>query len=240
MPSDGSDRLSISVVGPSRNQSRSGSPCINVLAQGGWYVMPEEKDLPSAYYRALEAGMGIVVPVRDHDGLLVISHGPASDQSASFDEFLAERPIWPGNTPVIALQVCSNGLSPLLHRSLLKASGLAPYLYGMTVTDIPGYLDGQIPLYVRQSEHETQPPFYEFAEGVWLDSFERDWFDERLIMQHLRAGKLVTVVSPETNGREHEPMWETIAKLQEKLGELAASLQLCTTRPHEALEYFSR
>lgn len=239
MPSDSSDRLSISVVGPPRKDSRSGSPCINVLALGGWYVMPEEKDLASAYYRALEAGMGVVVPVRDHDGQLVISHGPASDQSISFDEFLAERPIWPGNAPVIAIAVCATGLSPMLHSSLLKADGLTPFLFGMSVSDMAAYLDGQLPVYVRQSEHEPQPPFYEFAEGVWLDSFERDWFDERLIIRHLRAGKFVSIVSPEINGREHEPMWEVIAKLQMALGELATSLQLCTDRPLDAREYFT-
>jgi hypothetical protein len=201
--------------------------------------MSEEKDLASAYYRALEAGMGIVVPVRDHDGHLVISHGPASDQSASFDEFLAERPIWPGKSPVVAIQVCANGLSPLLHRSLLKVTELTTILFGMSVTDMTTYLDGQLPIYVRQSEHEPQPSFYEFAEGVWLDSFERDWFDERHVIQHLRAGKLVTVVSPEINGREHEPMWRMMAKLQETLGELATSLQLCTDRPQEAREFFT-
>ncbi len=201
--------------------------------------MPEEKDLPSAYYRALEAGMGIVVPVRDHDGRLVISYGPASNDSVSLDEFIAERPVWPGNAPVIAVQVCTNGLSPLLHRSLLKADGIGTYLFGMSVPDIPSYLDGQIPIYVRQSEHEPQPSFYEFAEGVWLDSFERDWFDERLIIKHLRAGKFVSVVSPEINGREHEPMWDMIGKLQEKLGELATSLQLCTDHPREAREFFA-
>lgn len=239
MSPDSGDRISMSVVGPSRKEPRTGSPCINILAQGGWYVMPEEKDLASAYYRALEAGMGIVVPVRDHDGHLVISHGPASDQSAPFDELIAERAIWPGNAPVIAIQICANGLSPMMHRSLLKANGITPFLFGMSVPDIPTYLDGQIPIYVRQSEHEPQPPYYEFAEGVWLDSCERDWFDERLIIQHLRAGKLVSVVSPEINGREHEPMWEMVANLQEKLGELATSVQLCTTRPQEARAYFS-
>ncbi len=233
------DRISISVVGPSRTQTRTGSPCINIIAHGGWYVMPEEKDLASAYYRALEAGMGTVVPVRDHDGRLVISHGPASDDSPSFDEFLAERAIWPGNTPVLAVRICADGLSELLHRSLLKVDGVAPYLFGMSVPDIPSYLDGQIPIYVRQSEHEPQPPFYEFAEGVWLDSFERDWFDERLIIQHLRAGKFVSIVSPELNGREHEPMWEMIGKLEQKLGELASSLQLCTDKPQEAREFFT-
>ena len=236
---EGSDRISISVAGPLQNQKRLGAQRITILAQGGWSVMPGEKDLASAYYRALEAGMGIVVPVRDHDGQLVISHGPASDGSLSFDEFLAERPIWPGNVPVMAIQVCSDGLSPLLHRSLSEADGMAPYLFGISVTDLPPYLDGQIPIYVRQSEHEPQPPFYEFAEGIWLDSFERDWFDERLIIQHLRAGKLVTVVSPEINGREQEPMWDMIARLQVKLGDLVTSLQLCTDNPQAARDYFT-
>jgi hypothetical protein len=211
---------------------------MNIIARGGWYVMPEEKDLPSAYYRALEAGMGIVVPVRDHDGHLVIAHGPATDDAVAFDDFLAERPVWPGNPPIVAIRVCAEGLSRLLHRSLLKLEGVVPYLVGISVPDMPAYMEGQIPIFVRQSDHEPQPPFYEFAEGVWLDSFERDWFDERLIIQHLRAGKLVTIVSPEIHGREHGPLWEMIEKLQGKLGELGTSLQLCTERPQDARSVF--
>lgn len=228
-----SDRVSISVVGPAV-EKQPGQTRMNIIARGGWYVMPEEKDLPSAYYRALEAGMGIVVPVRDHDGQLVIAHGPASDDAVRFDDFLAERPVWPGNPPVIAIRVCAEGLARLLHRSLLKLEGVVPYLVGITVPDLPAYMEGQIPIFVRQSDHEPQPPFYEFAEGVWLESFERDWFDERLIIQHLKAGKLVTVVSPEVHGRDHEPMWEMLGQLQTRLGELATSLQLCTDLPQDA------
>lgn len=239
MTPSNSDRVSISVVGPAV-EKQSGQARMNIIARGGWYVMPEERDLPSAYYRALEAGMGIVVPVRDHDGQLVIAHGPASDDAVVFDDFLAERPFWPGNPPIVAIQVCAEGLSRLLHRSLLKLEGVVPYLVGISVTDMPAYMEGQIPIFVRQSDHEAQPPFYEFAEGVWLDSFERDWFDERLIIQHLKAGKLVTVVSPEVHGRDHEPMWAMLGQLQSKLGELASSLQVCTDIPQDARLQFGQ
>jgi hypothetical protein len=211
---------------------------MNILAHGGWSVMPEERDLPSAYYRALEAGMGIVVPVRDHDGRLVISCGPASDEASSFEEFLDERPVWPGRPPVVAIRVCADGLARLLTRALLHTEGIVPCLFGMSVTDMPAYMDGNIPIFVRQSEHEPQPPFYEFAEGVWLDSFERDWFDERLIMNHLRAGKLVTVVSPELHDRSQEDLWGRLKKLQDTLGDHAARLQLCTNQPQSARAFF--
>lgn len=117
---------------------------------------------------------------------------------------------------------------------------MTPYLFGISVPDMPAYMEGQIPIFVRQSDHEPQPPFYEFAEGVWLDSFERDWFDERLIIQHLKAGKLVTVVSPEVHGRDHEPMWEMLGQLQTKLGEWATSLQLCTDIPQDARARFGQ
>lgn len=211
---------------------------MNILAHGGWHVMPEEKDLPSAYYRALEAGMGIVVPVRDHNGKLAISCGPATDESPLFDEFLAERAIWPGQPPVMAIRVCADGLARLLHRALIKTEGLVPYLFGMSVTDMPAYMDGQIPIFVRQSEHEPRPPFYEFAEGVWLDSFERDWFDERLVLGHLHAGKLVAIVSPELHDRPNHDMWDRLKRLQGELGEFATRLQLCTANPQTARDFF--
>jgi hypothetical protein len=236
-PND-SDRLSISIVGPSRGHARDASGCMSILAHGGWHVMPEERDLPSAYYRALEAGMGIVVPVRDHDGRLVIACGPASDDSPTLDEFLAERPIWPGQPSVMAIRVCADGLSRLLHRALLKTEGIVPYLFGMSVTDMPDYMDGQIPIFVRQSEHERQPAFYEFAEGVWLDAFERDWYDARLVLQHLRAGKHVAVVSPELHDRSHMGLWKRLRTLHDELGDLSSRLQLCTARPQDARAFF--
>lgn len=234
MPAPRGDRVSITLAGPAVERQNTDCKRMNIIARGGWHVMPQERDFPSAYYRALESGMGIVVPVRDHDGQLVIAHGPASDESVRFEDFLAERPVWPGDPPILAIHVCAEGLSRLIHRCLLNIDGVAPCLFGMPVSDMPSYLDGHIPLFVRQSEHEPQPAFYEFAEGVWLDSFERDWFDERLIIQHLKAAKIVTVVSPEIHGRPHEPMWSMLSALQNNLGELSPLLQLCTDKPQEA------
>lgn len=238
MPHSPDDRVSISIVSPHPGHAESHPRGVGILACGGWFVMPGERDLPSAYYRALEAGMGIVVPVRDHSGRLVISAGPASDTSPRFDDFIAERPVWPGHPPIMAVRICADGLARMVHRSLANLDGIVPYIFGMSVADTAGYLDGQIPLFVRQSEHEPQPAFYELAEGIWLDSFERDWFDERLIIQHLRAGKLVCVVSPDLHGRPHANLWTVLKSLQGKLEELSCRLQLCTHLPAEARAFF--
>lgn len=238
MSPSNTDRITLSVVSPSPELSRPEPICLGILARGGWYVMPEERDMISAYHRALESGMGVVVPVRDYDGRLVISRGPASSDAPPFDEFLDDRPVWPGRPTSVAIQICADGLSKLIHRSLRQVDGIMPYVFGISITDMAEYMDGLIPIFVRQSEHEPQPSFYEFAEGVWLDSFERDWFDERLIIQHLGAGKIVTVVSPEINSREHDKMWEMLAGLQGKLGDLANSIQLCTDKPAEARSFF--
>ncbi len=200
--------------------------------------MPAERGLPTAYHRALEAGMGVVVPVRDHDGRLVISDRPADTDSLSLESFLVERPVWPGSPPFLAIRVCAEGLARMLHRCLVSIEGVQPVLVGISVPDMAEYIDGHLPIFVRQSEHEPEPAYYEYAEGVWLESFERDWFDDRLLVAHLKTGKLVTVVSPEIHGREHMPMWELLAVLQSRLGELAGSIQLCTSIPQMAREYF--
>jgi hypothetical protein len=211
---------------------------MQIVAMGGWPVGSETPNSPAALSRALETGFGISVPIRDRFESLVIASSPALDGSLPLTEFLSERPVWPGRVPFLAIQVTSEGLQPLLRQALSGVERVAPYVFGMSVPETSHYLDGTIPVFVRQSEYETTPAFYEMAEGVWLDALERDWYDERLILAHLRAGKHVAIVSDELHNRPHDEQWAMLKAAWQRVGDARTRVQLCTSLPAEARDFF--
>ncbi len=211
---------------------------MQIVAMGGWPVGTEAANSPAALTRALEAGFGISVPVRDRFESLVIASSPTLDGSLPLTEFLAERPIWPGRVPFLAIQVAAEGLHRLLGQALSGTERIAPYVFGMSVPETGHYLDGQIPVFVRQSEYEPMPAYYEVAEGIWLDALEREWYDERLILTHLRAGKHVAVVSSDLHDRPHDEQWTMLKSALRRIGDARMRVQLCTSKPDEAREFF--
>jgi len=55
---------------------------------------------------------------------------------------------------------------------LLAAYKITNYfVFDMAVPDGIIYARLNMTTYTRQSEYESVPPFYELAEGVWLDEF---------------------------------------------------------------------
>jgi glycerophosphoryl diester phosphodiesterase len=211
---------------------------VRIIAHRGLWRQPEDKNTVAALRRALEAGFGIETDLRDHDGRLVIAHDPASDTAPLFEEFLAAVGPSVRDTAMLALNVKSDGLQPLLTEALRAVDPDSVYVFDMSVPDTLGYLaNTPAPVFVRQSEHETEPVLYEAAAGVWLDAFERDWYGPELIHRHLDNGKIVAVVSPELHHRPYQMLWEMLRQFKGESG--WERLQLCTDHPDAAREFFN-
>lgn len=208
---------------------------MRIIAHRGLWMKPEDKNTISALKRALDAGFGIETDLRDRDGRLVIAHDPATDSSPLFSEFLSDVSGIVTDTAMLALNVKSDGLQPLVTEALRAVNPESAYVFDMSIPDTLGYRKTVVPIFVRQSEHEPEPILYESAAGVWLDSFERDWFGPELIRQHLDNGKIVAVVSPELHNRPYRMLWDMLKQFR---GE-SECLQLCTDHPTEAEEFFN-
>ncbi|WP_448192911.1 glycerophosphodiester phosphodiesterase family protein [Azospirillum sp. sgz301742] len=202
-----------------------------VLAHRGWWTRPEERNTLPAFERALEAGFGLELDVRDQDGRLVVSHDPPVGGTldfatllASFDRFRRPGPL--------AINIKSDGLQPALAEMLKPLAPHDYFVFDMSIPDTLGYLRAGLTVYTRQSEYEPQPALLDKAAGVWLDAFEGEWFDTALVRRHGEAGRAVALVSPELHRRPHRNAWETWRSAD------GPGVMLCTDHPGDAKDFF--
>lgn len=209
---------------------------ITILAHRGFWIEPAEKNSRTALERAFSNGFGIETDIRDHNGLLVVSHDPpVGPNLMTLDEMLIlyRRHGAPGT---LALNIKADGLQAALLDALSRHGVDNYFVFDMAVPDGILYLRHGAVSYTRQSEYERDPSFYDKASGIWLDAFEQDWIDEAAIQAHLTAGKRVALVSPELHGRPHEKVWESWKSVA--AGAAPGSLALCTDFPDKACEFF--
>jgi hypothetical protein len=135
----------------------------------------------------------------------------------------------------IALNIKADGLQSILKKKIEQSEIKNYFVFDMSVPDMVGYLNHKISFFSRQSEYEFHPLFYEQCAGIWLDAFESQWYEMKLITNHVREGKSVAIVSPELHKRDVFPLWENLKKNNIHNIE---DVILCTDMPEEALAYF--
>ena len=202
-----------------------------VLAHRGWWTRPEERNSLGAFERALHAGFGLELDVRDLNGRLVVSHDPPVGGALEFAALLAAYDRF-GRPAPLAINIKSDGLQPALAAMLAPLAPHEHFVFDMSIPDTLGYLCAGVPVYTRHSEYEPQPAFLDRAAGVWMDGFESDWADAAAIRRHTGAGRAVALVSPELHRRPHRNAWESWRPAD------GPGVMLCTDFPDEARDFF--
>ena len=133
----------------------------------------------------------------------------------------------------LALNIKSDGLQRLLVDLLAEFSVQNYFLFDMSLPDTINYYEAGLHFYTRLSEYESPPLLYDHAEGVWVDAFNSDWWDEEVLQSHLDKDKSICLVSPELHQRDHTAAWERLARMNSSLRE---ELLLCTDYPEKANE----
>ncbi len=207
---------------------------MKILSHRGYWKEEAEKNTIEAMRRSFSLGFGTETDVRDYNGDLFISHDIADENAISFQKFLEIYGEYSKDLP-LALNIKSDSLQLKLKEALARNKIENYFLFDMSIPDALGYLRNEVKnVFTRQSEYEKDPSFYEKANGVWLDSFEEDWFDNNLISAHLARGKMVCIVSPELHKRSHLESWKKYKFLSTE-----KNLFLCTDFPEEAHEFFN-
>ena len=208
---------------------------MQIIAHRGFWLNLSEKNTSVAFTRALENGFGIETDFRDLNGELVVSHDLPRDDSMSMGEFV-NLYASASNKGLMALNIKADGLQ-LLVKKMVQDSGMQNYfVFDMSVPDMRGYFAEEIPTFTRLSEYEQSPSFLDKSSGVWLDAFEGEWYDYRIIKGLLENNKQVAIVSPELHGRTHRELWGFM-----KINHLHQNplVSLCTDFPLDAKEYFN-
>jgi hypothetical protein len=211
---------------------------MKIISHRGYWKAETEKNKKIAFDRTFSIGLGTESDVRDFNGRLVISHDIANGTEITLVDLLALADSYQvADQITLALNVKSDGLSELIGEALLKyKKKLDCFVFDMSIPDMRGYLDNDIPVFTRMSEVELQPAWLEQCEGIWLDGFETEWYSNTLITDLLSIhNKRVCIVSPELHKRNHLALWERIKPLASE-----PLLMLCTDFPQLAQEFFKK
>lgn len=206
---------------------------MEIIAHRGYWETQEEKNTEVAFARAFQNGFGVETDFRDFNSKLVIAHNiPTGDEMSAEDFFRLYSKI--GNGLPLALNVKADGLQERFANLLEKYQVENYFLFDMSIPDTLGYVNKNLKIFSRHSEYEKDLPFYQYSDGVWMDCFNSDWFNEEQIISHIGAGKKVCIVSPELHKREIGEVW---SKYRVKTD---GGLSICTDLPQKAASFFNQ
>jgi len=210
---------------------------MKIISHRGYWLNASEKNTPRAFERSFGLGFGTETDIRDSLGRLVISHDMPSGNEQEFGEFLACAGCAGDNkNPLtLALNIKADGLAQLLAKQLANISQLDCFVFDMAIPDMRQYLTAGIPVFTRMSEVERHPAYLDQADGVWLDAFENEWYDNSIIENLIGLGKRVCIVSPELHARPFQNHWDQLSVWSD-----TKQVILCTDKPEEAIAYFGR
>jgi len=211
---------------------------MQILSHRGCWKSIDEKNTITAFERSFSLGFGTETDLRDRNGVLVVSHDIPSGKEITCKELFSTYSKYQNHSTMpLALNVKSDGIQELLS-PLLKHFNISNYfVFDMSIPEQVAYSARGFRFFSRQSEYETAPCMVDKAQGVWLDGFEKTWFNESVIASHLEAGLSVCIVSPDLHHRPHLMFWEQL-----RLWSVVShpQLLLCTDLPEEAKQFYAK
>jgi hypothetical protein len=196
-----------------------------VISHRGFWTHEAEKNTRDAIRRSVACGFGTETDVRDLAGRLVVSHDPPGEGAIDWAEVVS---LFEDTQLPLAVNVKADGLSQQIGESFHNTD-VDWFAFDMSGPETYRFARAELPFFTRHSDIEREPILYGAAQGVWLDAFESDWYDNRVIEAHLAAGKRVCVVSPELHGRDPQTLWTS-------LGDFGDQVILCTDLPDRFLD----
>jgi len=210
--------------------------------RGAWKTDGVDGNSEMALFGAINRGLSLETDIRDQGGKIVVTHDPEpfDDMRLGLDRLLQELELSTHKASMIALNIKSDGLTPILEKLLSEADILRDrvYFFDMSIPETLRYSKASLPFAVRVSEYEPisnlpavtwpTPP-----RAIWVDGFDGDWFldDGGESLLRLAEQQIVTVVSPELHGRDPERF---VAWFSENAGE-NRNLTVCTDLPERFL-----
>lgn len=199
-----------------------------IIAHRGWWKKEEEKNTKIAFEKAFDNCFGIETDLRDIKGEIVISHNMPTGNEISFEEVLK---LLDGRDLPLALNIKADGMADEIKRLLEKYNIKNYFTFDMSIPEMVYQSKTGLNFFTGISDIVPNPILFDKAGGVWLDSFNSDWFDEREIYKILEKNKTVCIVSPDLHKREYKTVWAKYKNIR--------GIMLCTDYPMEAKEYFN-
>jgi len=207
---------------------------IKIISHRGYWKSIEEKNSKVAFERSFSQGFGIETDIRDYRGKIVISHNIANEKCVDLDYFYKLYKRF-DDSLLLAIDIKADGLQKKLKELILKNEIRNYFVFDMSIPDAMAYINEGLNAFTRQSEYETEPSFYKYANGIVIDGFFTDWVKEKDINNHLKNGKKVCLISPELHDRPHKLFWKKLTAMNVLEND---ELIICTDFPKEAKRFF--
>ncbi len=204
---------------------------MQIISHRGYWKSVKEKNTEIAFSRSFALNYGTETDLRDCLGKLVISHDIPSGNEIYFDEFLS---LVGPEEKLLAINIKSDGLAIPLKHAMKNYNPKNWFVFDMSIPDMKVHIAVGNPVFARMSEVESQIPWFDLVNGIWLDSFDDEWFDEGFIRDLIMQGKRVCVVSSELHDRNYLKLWKSLLSLSGN-----DSLILCTDLPEQAHKFFA-
>ena len=205
---------------------------MKIIAHRGFWKTEDEKNKRKAFIRAFDFGIGTETDLRDYAGKILISHDMPNGDEITFEDLLD---IMNGRNLLLALNIKADGLADEIKKTLKKYNHTNYFTFDMSIPDMVYQINKEIKIFTGLSDIVKSPILLEKAEGIWLDSFYSDWYEEDIIDGILGENKKVCIVSSDLHKRDNKKQWETIKKCKYFESD---NLILCSDKLEEAFEYF--
>ena len=207
---------------------------MKILAHRGCWNADIKSNSSKALLTALERGFGFESDLRDYCGELVISHDIADESCQAAAEVFSWLKKFE-NRHCFAINIKADGLKKLLAQSLNYYGVTNYFAFDMSVPQMVEFREQGLVYFTRQSEVEPVPVMYEDAAGVWIDGFwGNEWITEALLLNHIKQGKAVCLVSPDLHNRPYSAFWNRLLSFDIDFGKV----YLCTDYPLQAQKFF--
>ena len=209
-----------------------------VLAHRGVWDGQCAPNSEGALRKGLDLGLGIETDLRDRDLTVVISHDPpCRNEGLELDQLSALISQSAATGALIALNVKSDGLAPLVIE-MVKAHHDQPiFLFDMSVPELVRYVALGLPVAVRSSEYERDAISFAGRLGVplraWVDGLAEDWYLMDAEIPRLLESGALTLVSPEIHGRDPREAWDWLYECHMS----GYDVSICTDRALEFLAW---
>lgn len=214
---------------------------MHIVAHRGITSPTEKKDgnTIELLLSSLNKGFGVETDLRDFLGNIVLSHDPPTKQTALLEEFLC-RINTLNKKQVLALNIKSDGQHNVIRSILQKYESNKTkilenaFFFDMSIPSLYQFskIFPKRNLASRISDLECIPLLYDRIGWLWVDCFEKEWFDEEQIEKFMADGKNLCFVSPELHNLPHLELWKKLKQSGHN------GLYLCTDLAAEAKSFF--
>ena len=203
-----------------------------IISHRGLWKKAEEKNKKQAFINSFELGYGTETDLRDIKGKIIISHDMPKGDELSFEELLQ---LMGGRNLPLALNIKADGQIGVILELLAKYNHTNYFTFDMSIPDLVVQCKAGANVFSGMSDVQPLPIMLEHVRGIWLDSFNSDWYQTELVDSILTAGKKVCIVSADLHKRNTLEQWKKL-KAVKQIG--SSNLILCTDKPIEATEFF--